>query len=279
VSLFLQGYTVQPKSGFVSSHARVAGMALFISLALLTACRTRADRDIARQPVEQLYQNARKALDSNDYEYATKMYEALTARFPFTQQARQAHLDLIFLYYRKGDKESATDAADQFLRENPTHPRADYAWYMKGLVEYERVPYRFERWFGVDSARRPTQTAENAVAAFGTVVRNYPKSDYAHDAQRRMIYLRNRLAQFELNVARYYLKRGAWLAAAQRAQRMIERYDGAPACQQALEVMIQSYDQLGLKDLKANVEKVYAENYGNEKASATSRKSWWRFGI
>jgi outer membrane protein assembly factor BamD len=276
VSLYSQGYTVQPKFGSVSHSVRIAGAALFIALSLLSGCRTRADREIARQPVEGLYSNARKALAGNDYEYATRMYEALTARFPFSQQARQARLDLIFLYYRKGEKESATDAADQFLRENPTHPRCDYAWYMKGLVDYERVPYKIERWFGVDSARRPPQTALSAVAAFGTVARNYPKSGYAHDAQRRMIYLRNRLADFEINVARYYMKRGAYLAAAQRAQRAIEQYDGAPATQEALGIMIQAYDRLKLTDLKANVEKMYAANYSNADVKAASRKSWWK---
>jgi outer membrane protein assembly factor BamD len=270
---------VQPKSGSHSRRALVACAALFVALSLLGGCRTRADREVARQPVETLYKNARKALDANDYEYATRMYEALTARFPFSQQARQARLDLIFLYYRKGEKESATDAAEQFIRENPTHPRCDYAWYMKGLVEYERVPYKIERWFGVDSARRPPQTALSAVASFGHVVSAYPKSDYAHDAQRRMIYLRNRLADFEINVAHYYMKRGAYLAAAQRAQRTIELYDGAPAVQEALQIMIEAYDRLGLKELKANVEKTYAANYSTAemKTASVKRKSWWRF--
>jgi outer membrane protein assembly factor BamD len=268
---------VQPKSGSVSRKALIAGAALLVALSLLGGCRTRADREISRQPVETLYKNARKALDSNDYEYATKMYEALTARFPFSQQARQARLDLIFLYYRKDEKESATDAADQFIRENPTHPRCDYAWYMKGLVDYERVPYKIERWFGVDSAKRPPQTALSAVASFGHVVSAYPKSEYAHDAQRRMIYLRNRLADFEINVAEYYMRRGAYMAAARRAQRTIELYDGAPAVQRALQVMVEAYDRLGLKDLKANVEKMYAANYSTAEATVAVRRSWWRF--
>ncbi len=267
---------MQPKFGSVSHSMRIAGAALLIALSLLAGCRTRADQGIDRQPVETLYGNARKALSNSDYEYATRMYEALTARFPFSQQARQARLDLIFLYYRKGEKESATDAADQFLRENPTHPRCDYAWYMKGLVDYERVPYKIERWFGVDSARRPPQTALSAVAAFGTVASKYPKSDYAHDAQRRMIYLRNRLADFEINVAHYYMNRGAYLAAAQRAQRTIEQYDGAPATQEALGILIQAYDRLKLTDLKANAEKMYAANYSATDTKTVARKSWWR---
>jgi outer membrane protein assembly factor BamD len=264
-------------SGSQSRRALIACSALCVALSLLGGCRTRAARDVARQPVETLYKNARKALDTSDYEYATRMYEALTARFPFSPQARQARLDLIFLYYRKGEKESATDAADQFIRENPTHPRCDYAWYMKGLVDYERVPYKIERWFGVDSARRPPQTAVSAVTAFGHVVSAYPKSDYAHDAQRRMIYLRNRLADFEINVAQYYMRRGAYLAAAQRAQRTMEMYDGAPAVQNALQIMIEAYDRLGLTDLKANVEQTYAANFSTAEEKTASRKSWWRF--
>jgi outer membrane protein assembly factor BamD len=268
---------VQPKSGFVSGSARLAGVALIVVLTLLGGCRTRKERDTNRQSVETLYKNARHSLDNNDYDYASKLYEALTARFPFTPQARQSRLDLIYLYYLKGEKETATDAADQFLRENPTHPRCDYAWYMKGLIDYERVPYRIERWFGVDAARRPPTTALTAVAAFGTVVRQYPNSVYAADAQHRMIYLRNRLADFEINVAHYYIKRGAWLAAAQRAQRTIEQYDGAPAVRQALEVMIEAYGQLGLTELKSNVEKMYAENYPQTAQQSAAPRKWWHF--
>jgi outer membrane protein assembly factor BamD len=266
---------VQFKSG--STSLRLAGAALFIALALLSGCKTRGNnRDLSRQPVDQLYNNARKALDANDYEYSTRLYEALTSRYPFSQQARQARLDLIFLYYRRGEKESAIDAAEQFLRENPTHPRCDYAMYMKGMINFERVPYKVERWLGVDMAKRPPTDVLAAVAAFGDVVSRYPKSEYAHDAQRRMIYLRNRLAEFEVNVAHYYIRRGAYLAAADRAQRAIEQYDGAPAIRDALEVMIEAYDHLGLKDLKANVEKVYAENYP-EARNVNSSRSWWRF--
>jgi outer membrane protein assembly factor BamD len=271
---FCQGYTVQSSSGL--SKLRLAGAALFVALALLSGCKSRASRDLSRQQVDQLYANARKALSASDFEYATRLYEALTSRYPFSQQARQARLDLIFLYYRQGEKESAIDAADQFLRENPTHPRCDYAWYMKGMINFERVPYKVERWLGVDMARRPPTDAMAAVTAFGTVVARYPKSDYAHDAQRRMIYLRNRLAEFEINVARYYMKRGAYLAAAQRAQRAIEQYDGAPAVQSALEIMMDAYGRLGLTDLKDNVEKVYAQNFPAGHGGA-DKGSWWQF--
>lgn len=267
------------KSGPSLPALRAAAIALLLTLSLLGGCKTRHARDLSHQSVETLYQNARKALQSNDYDFATKQYEALTARFPFSTQARQARLDLIFLYYSKGEKESAIDAAEEFVRENPTHPRCDYALYMQGLINYERVPYRFERWFGVDSARRPPTDAIKAVAAFGNVTKHYPTSIYAHDAQRRMIYLRDRLADYELNVANYYMKRGAYLAAAQRVQRLIEHYDGAPAIRPGLLIMIDAYDRMGLEDLKTNVEQVYALNYPAQAGDVGPgrKRHWWNF--
>ena len=232
-------------------------------------------RDSSRYSAEALYRDAHKALNSNDYELAVKEYEALTSRFPFSDQSRQARLDLIYVYYRKGENESATDAAEQFLRENPTHPRVDYAWYMKGLIDYEHTPWAFERWFGVDMAKRPPASLAASITAFSTVIKQYPKSAYAHDAQRRLIYLRNRLADYEINVARYYFKRGAYAAAAQRAQRTIAQYDGAPAVRDALEIMIQCYRHLGLKDLENNVEQVYQANFHEDSSQGVRRHSWW----
>jgi outer membrane protein assembly factor BamD len=258
-----------------SARARLLGALLLATLAAVAGCQSRGKvRDQKHATPETLYKNARKALNSNDYEYSIKQYEALTARFPFSDEARQARLDLIYVYYRKGENESATDAAEQFLRENPTHPRVDYAWYMKGLIDFEHTPWAIERWFGVDTARRPPASLGSAIAAFGTVVRQYPKSEYAHDAQRRMIYLRNRLAQYEINVARYYLRRGAYLAAAQRSQRVIEQYDGAPAVQEGLGIMIECYRRLGLKELQANTESVYQANYTGD-AQKIARRRWW----
>ena len=263
--------TLRPES----ARARLLGALLLVTLAAVAGCQSRGRaRDARNVTPESLYKNAHKALDSNDYEFSIKQYEALTSRFPFSDEARQARLDLIYVYYRKGENESATDAAEQFLRENPTHPRVDYAWYMKGLIDFEHTPWAFERWFGVDTAKRPPASLSAAIAAFGTVVRQYPKSEYAHDAQRRMIYLRNRLAEYEINVARYYLKRGAYLAAAQRAQRVIEQYDGAPAVQEGLGLMIECYQRLGLKELQSNAEQVYKVNY-SEDPGRTSRRRWW----
>jgi outer membrane protein assembly factor BamD len=248
-----------------------------LALSTLSGCAHR-NRQLQQSSPEVLYKKAKKSLDSYDYGTAIKTYEALTARFPFTDQARQARLDLIYAYYRAGEKESATDAADTFIRENPTHPRVDYAYYIKGLVDFERTPNIIEKLFRVDLAQRPPSTARKSFAAFRTVVEQYPKSEYAHDSLQRMVYLRNRLANYEVHVARYYLKRGAYVAAVQRAKGCVEQYDGAPATREALAIMVEGYDRLGLQPLADKAKEVYRANYTGEvrEVVADTKKHWWQ---
>jgi outer membrane protein assembly factor BamD len=257
---------------------RGGALALCVLLLAAAGCRTHRD-DLAKSSPEVLYKRAHTALMSYDYNSAIKIYEQLTARFPFTDQTRQARIDLIYAYYRAGESESATDAADTFIRENPTHPRVDYAWYIKGLVDFERTPNALERLFRADLTQRPPSNAKKAFNAFRTVVEQYPKSEYAHDSLQRMIYLRNRLANYEVHVARYYYSRGAYVAAAQRAKGEIEQYDGAPATREAMQIMIQSYDRLNLKPLADQSRKVYEVNYSTDiKAQqADIKRPWWKF--
>jgi outer membrane protein assembly factor BamD len=250
-----------------------------LALALLAAagCRNSPERDVAQSSPEILYERARRSLNGQDYDNAIRVYEALAARFPFSDQARQARLDLIYAYYRSREDESAIDAAETFIRENPTHPRIDYAWYVKGLVDFERTPNAFERLFRVSLEGRPPQTATRAIASFRTVLEQFPKSEYAHDARRRMIYLRNRLAEYNLNVARYYMKRKAYVAAAQRSKETIEQYDGAPAVQEALEILIEAYTKLDLQELATQTRQVYETNFSAEPPRrSAARKPWWR---
>jgi outer membrane protein assembly factor BamD len=260
---------------------RFAFLSVIALAAAISGCRSAPERPEDRQGDPALiYQRARDSLDSQDFNNAIRIYEALTARYPFAESSRQARLDLIYAYYRSREKESAIDAAEQFIRENPTHPRVDYAWYIKGLVDFERTPNSMERLLNVDLSQRPPQTARKAFAAFRTVVEQYPKSEYAHDSRRRMIYLRNRLADYELNVARYYIKREAYVAAAQRAKQTIEEYDGSPAVREALEIMIVAYDRLNLGELAAQTRAVYQENF-NEAAAPPGEKpkgdrKWWK---
>jgi len=265
---------------FLSGPVRGSLVALCIALLAVSGCHTtRVKRQEKQVTPEALYKKAHKSLEAYDFNSAIKVYEQLTARFPFTDEARQARLDLIYAYYRAGEKESATDAAETFLRENPTHPRVDYAWYMKGLVDFERTPNAIERVFHADLTKRPPSDARKSFAAFKTVVQQYPKSEYAPDALQRMTYLRDRLASYEVHVARYYFKRGAYVAAAQRARGCIEQYDGSPAVREALDILIQSYDRLGLQPLAEQTRVVYAANYSGKVAvsQADVKKSWWQF--
>ncbi len=258
------------------NRARVMSALALASVALLCGCHSRQTRNLKRATAALLYANAHQALRANDIQYAIRQYEALESRFPFSPQARQGRLDLIYVYYRKGDKDLATDAAEEFLRENPTHPRVDYAYYMEGMINFERTPFSIERWFGVNMARRPPSTALKAITAFNKVVTQYPKSVYARDALRRLIYLRNRLAEYEMFVARYYVKRGAYMAAAQRAQGVIDQYDGAPAQRDALLVLADCYRRVGLNELAVNVDRVYDANYAvGAQSAAASRRHWW----
>ncbi len=271
----------RPRSAPRAPSLSLVLLCLCAVAASVSGCRSRPDTVDDRQGDPAiLYQRARDSLNSQDFNNAIRLYEALTARYPFAESSRQARLDLIYAYYRSREKESAIDAAEQFIRENPTHPRVDYAWYVKGLVDFERTPNSLERLFDVDLSQRPPQSARKAFAAFRTVVEQYPKSEYAHDARRRMIYLRNRLADYELNVARYYIKREAYVAAAQRAKQTIEEFDGAPAVREALEIMIVAYDRLQLGELAAQTRAVYKENFNEEPAGPGQKpkgdRPWWK---
>ena len=255
--------------------ALALGLAL-TAVMLLGGCASR--KNLRNATARQLYTTAHKQMVQNDMGNAAKSYEQLTSRFPFTTEARQARLDLIYVYYRKGDKDSAVDAADEFLREEPTNSSDDYAQYMKGLIYFERTPFSLERWLGVDMARKPPTDALKSIAAFNVVVTQYPNSQYAHDALHRMTYERNRLAQYDIYVARWYIKRGAYLAAAQRANEVLQQYDGAPAEQEALRIMMDCYQRLGLTQLAGNVQKMYAFNFPpGSPTYTTPHRHWWQF--
>ena len=252
----------------------LATMALFLALA---GCGGNKSKELIGNP-DKLYELAKKASDNGNYRDAITYYEQLEARFPFSNPARQGTLDLMYAYYRNHEPESAIDQADQFIRENPAHPRIDYAYYIKGLVQFERNPNFLERWFNADLSERPPIDARKSFQAFQTILERFPNSEYAEDSRKRMIFLRNRLASYEVYVADYYLKRGAWVGAINRAKYAIENYDGAPQIKHALEIMAQSYHKLGMNDLAADTEKVLKENYSNpdQVAQGEKKKSWWK---
>lgn len=250
--------------------------ALLVGLGLgLGGCGNKSREQIGN--AEKLYELAKRAADNGNYRDAITYYEQLEARFPFTNSARQGQLDLMHAYYKNREPESAIDQADQFIRENPAHPRVDYAYYIKGLVQFERNPNFLERWFNADLTERPPADARKSFQAFQTLLQRFPNSEYAEDARMRMVFLRNRLANYEVYVANYYLKRGAYVGAINRAKYAIENYDGSPQIRQALQIMAQSYRKLGMTDLAADSERVLKENYTNADEIGEEKKHWWKF--
>jgi outer membrane protein assembly factor BamD len=250
-------------------------LAAVIVLLLATGCRSHRADDAKSGP-EQIYAKAQKAIRSGSYAEAVKQLEALQSRFPFSEPARQAQLDLIYAYYKSNQVDPAVDSADTFIRENPTNPRVDYAYYMKGLVYFERQSNWIERWFKVDLSQRPPVNAKKSFDAFYQLLEKYPKSVYVGDAQQRMIYLRNRLADFELHVALYYMRRGAYVGALNRAKYCVEYYDGAPAVKGSMKVMVEAYYDLKMTDLAQSAERVYADNYPGDARAIQRNKHWYQ---
>jgi len=236
-------------------------LAVILSAVAVSGCKSRGGEDAdMRGTPERLHEEANRDLANGNFPAAIQRLELLEARFPFSDPARQGQIDLIYAYYKNREAESAIDQADQFIRENPTHPRVDYAYYIKGLVYFESGANALERLFRADVTKRPPQEARKSFQAFQTLIQQYPKSPYAADARQRMVYLRNRLADYELHVARYYMKRGAYVGALNRARGLIETYDGAPAVTEALDIGARAYRRLGMDDLAQVVDAIRAAN-------------------
>lgn len=233
--------------------------ALCLALSLVNGCSSMRHKPI--NTADGLYDAGRKDLDHGDYSLAIKNYEQLEARFPFSNNTRQGQLDLMYAYYKNGDRENAIDQAEQFIRENPTHPRVDYAYYVKGLANFDRERNFLERWFRVDLSKRPPVNSRTSFQSFQTLLQRFPNSPYAPDARQRTIFLRNRLADYEVYVAHYYFKRGAYVAALNRSKYAIENYDGAPSIKEALEISRDAYTKLGMMDLADKSAQVLAKNY------------------
>jgi outer membrane protein assembly factor BamD len=170
----------------------------------------------------------------------------------------------MYAYHKSNQPERTIDAADQFMRENPTHERYDYALYIKALAYFEDDPGMLERWFRRDVTKRPPRDAALSFSLLKRLVDRYPASPYAADAEQRMVYLKNRLAAYENSVARYYIRQGAYIAALNRAKNAMQEYNGSDSGKESLEIMIEAYEELGMKELAADARRVRDANFPNE---------------
>ncbi len=232
-----------------------------MAFALLSACAGNDEVYDAVQDLQDAYEQAQKSIQSGNYQRGIQILEAIQARYPFSDIARQVQLDLMYAYYKSGAPEVAVEAADTFMRENPIHPRVDYALYIKGLAYFDDEPGILERWFRKDTNKRPPKDVEQAYQSFRRLVERYPASEYAPDARQRIVYLKNRLAAYENWVADYYLRRGAYVAAVNRAKNALEAYNGAEGNAESLRIMIAAYEELGMNDLAADARRVLELNF------------------
>jgi outer membrane protein assembly factor BamD len=208
-----------------------------------------------------LYRNVQRSLRAGNYQQAVQDLGRLEARFPFGRYAEQAQLELIYAHYMGFNPDAARSAADRFIRLHPQHPNIDYAYYLKGLAAYNRNRSVLDRLFATDLSKRDMTSAQEAYADFALLLDRYPDSPYAPDARQRMLYLRNLLANAELNIASYYMERGAHVAAANRARFIVESYSKADAVPDALALLVEANYKLGLEDAANDALQVLALNF------------------
>jgi outer membrane protein assembly factor BamD len=227
----------------------------------LAGCAGLDKDETANWTPEEHYAEAKAALQDGLYEQAIKYYERLESRYPYGRYAQQAQIEIAYAYFKSGDPANAVSACDRFLRNHPNHANADYVIYLKGLATFNEDLGLIGKITGEDLSDRDPKGMRESFDTFRMLLERYPNSIYAEDSAFRLNYLINAMAGNELHVANYYFKRGAFLAAANRAQFAIRAYPEAPAVEQALEMMAASYEKLGLKDLQADALKVLALNF------------------
>ncbi len=228
--------------------------------------------------VSKLYSEARAALLGGNYADAVKLYEKLEARYPYGRYAQQAQLEVAYAHFKDNAPELAIAAAERFIKLHPNHPNVDYAYYLKGLANFNDDLGLMHIISRQDLSERDPKAAREAFESFKDLVKRFPQSRYAEDAHRRMAYLVNALASNEVHVARYYLQRGAYVAAANRAQTALVTYPQAPANEEGLLIMVKSYDAMGLTDLRDDAERVMKKNFPDSKylaGTAGTKKPWW----
>jgi outer membrane protein assembly factor BamD len=211
--------------------------------------------------VEALYADAKHSLDKGDYSQAQRYYSRLIARFPFGPYSEQAQLELAYVQYKLGKPDDATSSIDRFIKTYPRHPHIDYAYYLKAVINFDRSVSILTRLARTDLSARDLNGPTQSFNDFNEVMRRYPNSIYAADARQRMVYLRNQLARHEIKVGLYYLRRGAWVASANRGKFLLENYPQSEYDGDAVALMAASYTALGEKTLADDARKVLQQNY------------------
>ena len=239
---------------------RVFSVVLLALAVLMSGCSKDRNR-VADATADELYEKAKYALDGSSWDRSIALYKALQTRYPFGRYTEQSMLDISYAYFRAGAPQEALSNLDRFIRTYPTHPSVDYAYYLKGLVNYEQNLGFLEKMMPVRIRDRDQSQAENAFLDFQELIRRFPDSRYVPDARQRMVFLRNNLSAYEVIVAEYYMRREAYVAALNRARYAIEVYPDTPSIPEALKVMHEAYTELEMPELAQDSWDVLALNY------------------
>src|SRR5438309_4402658 len=260
----------------------LASALLAASVVILTGCGSldSSNDETVGWSAQRLYGEAKDAMASKDWPKAIKHLEKLEARYPYGRYAQQAQLEVAYCQWKDGERASAIAAADRFIKLYPNHPNVDYAWYLKGLINFNELNGVLSWLTTPDMSDRDPKAARDAYFAFKEVLTRFPESRYAEDSRARMRFLVNSLASNEVHVANYYVKRGAFLAAANRAQYAVEHYPQAPAVEEAMAILVRAYDSLGMTDLRDAAGRVLTKNFPESRYAKPGglKKSapWWR---
>ena len=226
-----------------------------------------------------LYTAAKEALNEGSYESAIKYYEKLESRYPYGRFAQQAQIDLAYAYWKSDEKESAIAACNRFIKLHPNHPNVDYVYYLRGLINFNEDLGLLGHLSAQDMTERDPRGARESFDSFRELITRFPDSKYTPDARMRMTYLVNALAQLEVHVARYYMKRGAYVAAANRAQYAVKAYPDVPATEEALFILVKAYDEMGMDGLRDDAERVMRKNFPDSvyyTRGLDRQTPWWK---
>jgi outer membrane protein assembly factor BamD len=267
------------KRSLLALRAALLAASLAASLSI-GGCGLLKDVDeTAGWSAQKLYGEAKDAMAAGTWDKAIKYLEKLEARYPYGRFAQQAQLDIAYVYWKSGERASAIAATDRFIKLYPNHANVDYAYYLKGLVNFNENSGILSILDSPDLSERDSKGTRDAFEAFKELATRFPDSKYTEDAQARMRYLVNSLAQYEVHVARYYMKRGAFVAAANRAQFAVQNYPRTPALEEAVFIMVKAYDSLGMTDLRDAADRVMRKNFPDSRyltGKGGRDVSWWK---
>lgn len=259
----------------------VSAWSMTVAALLLAGCSSVTEDKTATWSPNKIYAEAKDELNSGGYEKAVTLLEKLEGRAAGTPLAQQAQLDKAYAHHKAGEPAQAIAALDRFMKLHPASPAIDYALYLKGIINFNDDLGMFAFITRQDLAERDQKAAKESFESFRELVTRFPTSRYAPDAGQRMTYIVNSLAQYEVHVARYYFGRSAYVAAINRAQIAVSDYQGVPAVEEALYIIVKSYDALGMTQLRDDARRVLVTNYPQTEYLSRGFKAntdpWWKF--